>query len=107
MKILLDECVPKDIKKFLSKHEVSTVIECGWSGIKNGALLKLARTNFDVFITVDKNLSFQQNTYKLPIPVIVIHSHSNKLKYLEPILPSVVNVLEASLELKVYHCGEL
>lgn len=89
MKILFDECVPTLLRKFLGEHEVITVTEQGWSGIKNGKLLKLASDNFDVFITVDKNLSFQQNLAELPLPVIVLHSKSNKVKHLSPLMPVV------------------
>ena len=59
MKVLLDECVPRKLKREIANHEVVTVTEQGWSGIENGELLKLAATEFDVFLTVDQNLSFQ------------------------------------------------
>ena len=65
MKVLLDECVPRKLKREIANHEVVTVTEHGWSGIVNGELLKLAETEFDIFLTVDQNLSFQQNLKKL------------------------------------------
>ena len=61
MRLLLDECLPKKLKRGLAGHEVKTVPECGWAGCKNGHLLGLAQTQFDVFLTVDRNLSFQQS----------------------------------------------
>lgn len=61
MKILIDECVPRDLKYHLESqsHECLTVQEMGYSGKKNGELLALAENNFDVFLTLDKNLQYQ------------------------------------------------
>lgn len=59
MKILLDECVDRRFAKEITRHEVVTVSQAGWAGIKNGELLTLAQEQFDVFVTVDRNLSFQ------------------------------------------------
>lgn len=61
MKILLDECVDRRLAKDIVGHEVKTVPQMGWATIKNGELLTLAEREFDVFVTVDRNLSFQQN----------------------------------------------
>ena len=71
MRLLLDECVPARLRKALPGHEVSTVGLEGWSGVKNGKLLALAAAGFDAFVTVDKNLPYQQNTGTLPIAVLV------------------------------------
>ncbi len=93
MRLLLDECVPARLRRALPSHQVSTVVFEGWSGIKNGQLLTLAATKFDAFITVDKNLPYQQNTATLPISVFVLDAASNELSSLVPLLP----VLEAKL----------
>jgi predicted nuclease of predicted toxin-antitoxin system len=61
MRLLLDESVPSRLRRSLTKHSVRTVVEAGWSGVKNGKLLALAAAEFDAFVTVDKNLPFQQN----------------------------------------------
>ena len=61
MKLLLDECVVRDLKKDLAEHDVSTVVEAGFGGLENGQLLRAAAGNYDVLITVDRNLPFQQN----------------------------------------------
>jgi hypothetical protein len=61
MRVLLDECVPRKLRRELPGHEVLTVTERGWSGIKNGELLALAQAEFDVFLTIDQNLKYQQN----------------------------------------------
>ena len=61
MRILLDECVPWPMHKLLSGHACSTVQDLGWGGIKNGDLLQRAEGNFDVFITSDQNIQYQQN----------------------------------------------
>ena len=89
MRLLLDECVPARLRKALSAHQVSTVVQQGWSGAKNGKLLALAATKFDVFITVDKNLPYQQNTSTLPVTVVVLDAISNELDYLLPLIPAL------------------
>ncbi|WP_372716002.1 DUF5615 family PIN-like protein [Immundisolibacter sp.] len=71
MRLLLDESVPRRLRKHLPLHDVKTVVEMGWGGVKNGALLVLAGRGFDAFITVDKNLPYQQNLTKLPVAVVV------------------------------------
>ena len=72
MRLLLDECVPARLRRSLPSHQVSKVVQEGWSGVKNGKLLALAATGFDAFITVDKNLSYQQNTSNAPVAVLVL-----------------------------------
>ena len=72
---------------------VSTVPQEGWSGYKNGMLLALAATKFDAFVTVDKNLPYQQNTSKLSIAVFVLDAHSNELLHLLPLVPSLEHAL--------------
>ena len=89
MRLLLDECVPARLRRALPSHEVSTVVIEGWSGIKNGKLLALAALHFDVFITVDKNLPYQQNTAALPVAVVVLDAVSNELPYLLPLVPAL------------------
>jgi predicted nuclease of predicted toxin-antitoxin system len=93
MRLLLDECVPARLRRALPSHQVFTVVQEGWSGIKNGKLLALAATGFDAFITVDKNLPYQQNTSALPVAVLVLDTVSNELPYLLPLVPA----LEAAL----------
>lgn len=97
MKILLDECVHRKMGGFLPSHVVKTVVQAGWEGIKNGELLNLASSEFDVFITVDRNLAFQQNPRTLPIPVIIIHAPSTQLKELEKFVPQILKTLEKKL----------
>jgi predicted nuclease of predicted toxin-antitoxin system len=69
MKILLDECVPWPLHRLLPGHQCVSAQQRGWGGIKNGALIRLAETEFDLFITADQNIRYQQNLagYRLPI----------------------------------------
>jgi len=67
VKVLLDECVDWRFMREIVGHEVSTAHQMGWTTIKNGALLALASQRFDVFVTVDRNLAFQQNLEALSI----------------------------------------
>lgn len=107
MRVLLDECVPKRLKSFLLEHDVMTTPQAGWVGITNGELLRQASKDFDVFVTVDRNLAFQQNLSNLPLPVIVIHARSNKLKDLVYHVPALQQTLGSTLVHQVYHIGAL
>lgn len=94
MRVLLDECFPRALRAELPDHEVKTVAEAGWAGIKNGALLALAATRFDVLLTVDRNLEYQQNFSGLTIAVIVVDASSNDIEVLRPLMPKVREALQ-------------
>ena len=94
MKVLLDECLPRRLSVLLPIHETKTVPQAGWAGIKNGKLLKLAEASFDVFITVDRNLSFQQNLSVLKVAVVVLAAKSNRYQDLLPLVPQILETLK-------------
>jgi hypothetical protein len=93
MRVLLDECLPKKLKREIVGHEIVTVPEQGWAGTKNGELLRLAAVEFDVFITIDQNLTAQQNLNKISLAIIVLSSPSNRLDVLKPLMPKVQEAL--------------
>ena len=93
MKILLDECIDRRFARELGDHEVRTVPQMGWAGIKNGELMKLAEEEFDVFVTVDRNLSYQQNLSRFSIGLIVLRSRSNRLADLQPFTQEINEIL--------------
>jgi hypothetical protein len=89
MRILLDECVPRRLRRELPGHDVRTVPEMGWSGKKNGELLQLLTgQSFEVFLTVDQNVRHQQNLQAAGVGVIVLVAPSNRLADLVPLRPS-------------------
>ena len=91
MKILLDECVPRRLAQdFLGEHAVNTVPAMGWSGLDNGALLAAAETNFDVFLTIDQNLIFQQSITGFDIAVVVLCAKTNRYEDLRSLVPEVL-----------------
>jgi predicted nuclease of predicted toxin-antitoxin system len=94
MKVLLDECVPRKLRRELPEHEVLTVTERGWSGVKNGNLLALAEAEFEVFLTVDQNLKYQQNLKSFNIGIILLVARNNRLKTLLPLMPEAREALE-------------
>jgi uncharacterized protein DUF5615 len=93
MRVLLDECLPRKLKLELAEHEVRTAQEEGWAGWKNGALLRAANERFDVFLTVDRNVAFQQNLQGLRVAVIAILAKSNRLRDLRPLMAQVRKAL--------------
>ena len=87
MKVLVDECVDWRLSRDIVGHEVKTARQMGWSTIRNGELLGLAAKEFDVFVTVDRNLSFQQNLPAFAIAVIVLRARTNRLSDLQLLVP--------------------
>lgn len=98
MKILLDECVTKRLKSYLKAFEVFTVSEMRWNGIKNGKLITLCIDNgFDLLLTIDKNVIFQQNLDKYKLTIAVLNSSTSKIEELVLFMPSFkaqINKLE-------------
>jgi predicted nuclease of predicted toxin-antitoxin system len=94
MRVLLDECLPRRLKYTLLKHEVFTVPEAGWSGRKNGELLRLAEQSFDVFITADQNIQYQQNLHSTRLGIVVLIAPNNRFETLHPLMAHVQTVLE-------------
>ena len=87
MKVLLDECTPRVVKKCLPGMDIRTVQELGWSGLKNGELLAAAEGGFDVFITTDKNLRHQQNLRGRRFAILLLPS--NQVPIVEALIPDV------------------
>ena len=94
MRVLLDESLPRPLANQIVGHDARTVSQMKWTSLGNGALLQQAATEFDVLLTADQNIEFQQNLAKLPISVVVLVADSNRLESLEPLIPSVLQALE-------------
>ncbi len=92
MRILLDENFPVDFANLLAGHEIITIHSLGWSGIKNGELLRRARSICDVFVTLDRHLEFQQNIKVLSFGIVVVRARSNRIADL---VPHITGILEA------------
>jgi hypothetical protein len=87
MKVLLDECLPKKLKREVQAEVVRTVPEMGWAGTKNGSLLRLVEQEFDVFLTNDQNLEHQQNLNRFDLAVVVLVAFTNDIEDLRPLMP--------------------
>jgi hypothetical protein len=97
VRVLLDECVDWRLARDIVGHDVKTARQMGWTAIKNGALLTLASDNFDVFVTVDRNLSFQQNLDVFSIAVVVLQAKTNRLSDLRTLVPDLLAAIETAL----------
>lgn len=93
MRVLLDECLPRRLKRDLVGHDARTTPEMGWASKRNGELLRLAALEFDVFVTVDRKLQYQQNVSAFNIAVIVMVAQSNTLLDLQPLMVKVFESL--------------
>ena len=106
MKVLLDECIDRRLARDITGHDVKTVPQMGWAGIKNGDLLTLAEKQFEVFVTVDRNLSFQLNLPRYNIAVLVLLCRSNRLQDLRPLVPELLGSLPTARLGDVLWIGE-
>jgi len=95
VRLLLDECVPKRLRQHLPGHHVRTVPEMGWAGKENGALLAVAESEFDVLITVDQKLKYQQSVAERDIAVVVLVARRNKIEFLGLLVPELERALVA------------
>ncbi|MBC7770740.1 MAG: DUF5615 family PIN-like protein [Phycisphaerales bacterium] len=96
MNVFLDECIDWRLARHLTGQDVKTAREMGWTTIKNGELLRLVAAQFDVFVTVDRNLSFQQNIPTYSVAVVVLRARSNRLKDLLPLVPELLSAIASA-----------
>jgi predicted nuclease of predicted toxin-antitoxin system len=94
MLILLDEQLPRGLTRQLSPHQVRTVQQCGWAGLRNGELLRAATAGVDVFVTADRNLTYQQNLSGSPLRVVVLGARTNKIADLLPLIPALLLAID-------------
>ncbi len=94
MRVLLDEQLPRQLARELTGHAVSTVQQQGWAGLKNGELLRRAADDaFEVFVTADQNLQFQQNLARSRLRVVVLAAPSNTIEDLLPLVPNLLKAI--------------
>lgn len=97
MKVLIDECLPKRLKALFVEcgHDCETVRDAGFSGKANGELLALAENNFDVLVTIDRNIRYQQNVRGRKIAIVIIRARSNDLDDIRPHIAGALVALES------------
>jgi predicted nuclease of predicted toxin-antitoxin system len=95
MKVLIDENLPRKLAGHLKGHECRTVAECGWAGKKNGELLSLAEPQFDVLLTLDKNIPYQQDLKLGRIAILIVRAPSNRIQDLLPVIPDCLIALQS------------
>ena len=97
MRVLLDEQLPRRLARELTGHDVHIVQQQGWAGLQNGELLRRAADEgFDVFLTADQNLQFQQNLAQARVGVVILVAPSNKIEDLPPLVPRAIEAINAS-----------
>lgn len=95
MRVLLDESLPRPLAALLVGHEARTVAQVGWRGLENGTLLSQAAESFEVVLTADQSIEFQQNLEALPVAVVVLVAESNRIESLAPLVPKILETLES------------
>ena len=93
MRLRLDENLPAGLAVLLAGHQVDTVTGAGWAGIQNGKSLQLADQNYDAFLTMDRNIEYQQNLAIRKLRIIILRAPSNRMVHLAPLVPLVVQTL--------------
>ncbi|MBS9387743.1 MAG: DUF5615 family PIN-like protein [Dolichospermum sp. WA123] len=106
MRILLDECVPRPLKREFKDYKIRTVVEMGWSGKKNGELLQLMKQeSFTILLTTDQNLRYQQNLEQAGVAVVVMIAPKNRLSDLIPLIPETKKALDVIIAGDVVEVG--
>jgi hypothetical protein len=109
MRVLLDECVNPRVRAAFSGHAVQTVLEMEWGGITNGKLLALAQDLFDAFVTLDRNLEYQQNLSKLRFGIVVLRVADNKIASYRPRFSALLRaaeVIQPGEVIRLTHLGQ-
>lgn len=104
-RILLDECVPARLKRELPGFAVRTVREHGWASKLDGSLLRDAEEEFDILVTVDRNLVHQLNLSGIRLAIVVLVSYSNNIRVLRLLVPALLEALHTILPGQVVHVG--
>jgi predicted nuclease of predicted toxin-antitoxin system len=94
MRVLLDECVTRYLKHDFTGHEVLTVEEAGFKGLKNGRLLQAASGQYEALVTVDQNLQYQQNLKTSPLAIVILKANRSTYPMLKPLMPQALDALE-------------
>ena len=107
MKVLIDECAPKSLKTVLaaSGYDCMTVQEAGWSGKENGELLAQAEVHFDVLVTLDQNLRYQQNLTRRGLALVIVRARSNRRADLRPCFPARIQALRSIRKGEIVEIG--
>jgi Domain of unknown function (DUF5615) len=95
MRILIDECIDERFRNYLPGHDCQTARYAGLAGLKNGELLLAAETRFDVFLTADQGIEYQQNLTARNLAIIIFRTKSNRLSDLLPHLPACLAHIES------------
>jgi hypothetical protein len=93
LRILLDNCVPWRLAQALAGHDVASMIKLGWADLDDGPLLDIMAGKFDVLITMDKNIRFQQRLENRPVALLIRRARSNRLPDLLPLVPDILRAL--------------
>jgi len=102
MRVLLDECLPRRFGQLLAGHQVTTVPQAGWAGLKNGALLAKAAGQFDALVTIDHSIPYQQNLRTAALAIILLGAKSNRLEDLAPLVSPLLAVLPTVAPGQIY-----
>lgn len=103
MKVILDECLPKRLGNYITGHDVITVPGAGLAGLSNGKLLTAVSKRFDVFITIDGNMEYQQTLVNFNVLIVVLRAGSNRLDDLLPLAPKIIAALCEAPETGILH----
>lgn len=109
MNILIDECLPSELKEALAAmgHESQTVRQAGFGSKKNGELLTIAEGRWDVLLTSDRNIKYQQNMTGRKVSIVILRAKSNRTKDLSPLMPACAQALLAIQPGQVVEVGPL
>jgi len=106
VRVLLDECLPRQLVAELHEHSVDTVQKSSWAGLKNGKLLEKVSGKYEVLLTIDKRFGHEQ---KIPgdVAVVTVRARSNRIQDLKPLVPEILQALKEAKDGKVTSVGRV
>jgi hypothetical protein len=104
VRVLLDEHLPVDLAPELRGHDVDTVVGRGWAGVKSSDLLRM-RGDYDVLITMNRGIEFQQSISVLPFGVVIVRAASNRMQHLKPLAPAILDAISATTSGQIQRVG--
>jgi hypothetical protein len=105
MRVLLDEQLPIDLASQLRGHALESVADRGWAGVRNGELLRRMTGYYDVLITMDRGIEFQQQISTFPFGIVIVRARSNRVQHLSPLVPAILAAIAATKSGQVQRVG--
>jgi predicted nuclease of predicted toxin-antitoxin system len=105
MRVFLDACIDPRVAGLLTPHDVTVAVELGWQNLPDGELLRRVQDRFDVFVTLDQGIEFQNNLRNLRFRIVIVHVEKNKASFYVPLVPALLDAMQSTMRGEATHVG--